>query len=511
MENNINNANSSPVDKALLAAIDLGSNSFRLEIGRLDSGHIQRIEYLKEPVRQGGDLDEDHNLTPIAIERGLRCLARFGERLQGFEASHVRAVATQTLREANNRDVFLKLAKKALGFEVEVISGVEEARLIYQGVSRFLPQSNDRRLVVDIGGRSTELILGQGFESYQTASLHVGSVAWSLKHFASGDFTEKAFSRAEIAAESIFETVGVNFNHTQWDVAYGASGTVGAIADVLTQYGRPIDTITKEGLHWLRDELIRTRHVDKLRLLGLKEERKPVIAGGLSVMIAVFDFLNIETLNVAKGALRHGLLYDMLAREDEILDLRDASVQRLARKFDVDETHAHTVAEVAEKLFEKISGDIHFAPGERLSHSRKLRWVGLLHEIGGIVSPIDAHLHGAYILDHADPPGFAQSELHCLSLLISGHKAKLKKLEADFSDRIFVMQLACLRLAVILCHARQMPNLRGIQLNYLNNTIRLTLPKTWPEKYPQSYYLLDEETLAWQKTSWLFEVIISSQ
>src|SRR3990167_3180326 len=157
------NSTKPPVDKALLAAVDLGSNSFRLEIGRLDSGHIQRVEYLKEAVRQGGDLDEDHNLTPEAIERGVRCLARFGESLQGFDASHVRAVATQTLREANNRDAFLKLAKKALGFDVEVISGVEEARLIYQGVNRFLPQSNEKRLVIDIGGRSTEFILGHGF------------------------------------------------------------------------------------------------------------------------------------------------------------------------------------------------------------------------------------------------------------------------------------------------------------------------------------------------------------
>ena len=508
MENNITDPNTTPVDKELLAAIDLGSNSFRLEIGRLDSGHIQRVEYLKEAVRQGGDLDEDRNLTPESIERGLHCLARFGERLQGFEPTHVRAVATQTLREANNRDVFLKLAKKALGFDVEIISGVEEARLIYQGVSRFLPQSNDRRLVIDIGGRSTEFILGQGFTSNHTASLHVGSVAWSLKHFGTGEFTEKAFSRAEIAAESIFDTLGVNFNNKQWDIAYGASGTVGAIADVLVQYGRPVDTITKEGLHWLREELLRTRYVDKLRLLGLKEDRKAVIAGGLSIMIAVFDFLKIETLNVAKGALRHGLLYDMLARENDIVDIRNASVQRLARKFDVDETHATTVAEVAEKLFEKISDDIQFAPGERLAHARKLRWAGLLHEIGCIVSPIDAHLHGAYILDHTEPAGFSQSELHCLSLLILGHRAKLKRLEADFSDRIFVMQLACLRLAVILCHARQMPNLRGIQLNYSSNTIQLTLPKSWPEKYPQSYYLLDEEKLAWQKTSWLLEIVL---
>jgi exopolyphosphatase/guanosine-5'-triphosphate,3'-diphosphate pyrophosphatase len=498
--------NSTPINKALLAAIDLGSNSFRLEIGRLDRGHIERIEYLKEAVRQGGDLDEDRNLTPEAIDRGLRCLARFGERLQGFDPSHVRAVATQTLREANNRDVFIKLAKKALGFDVEVISGVEEARLIYQGVSRFLPQSNDRRLVIDIGGRSTEFILGQGFESHQKASLHVGSVAWSLKHFGNGDFTENAFTRAEIAAESIFDTLGVNFNRKQWDVAYGASGTVGAVADVLVQYGRPVDTITKEGLLWLREELLRTRHVDKLRLLGLKEDRKPVIAGGLSILLGIFDFLKIETLNVAKGALRHGLLYDMLARENDMIDLRNASVQRLASKFDVDEKHAKTVADVAGKLFDKMSEDIHFAPGEQQAHARKLHWAGLLHEIGCIVSPIDAHLHGAYILEHTDPPGFAQSELRCLSLLISGHRAKLKRLEADFSNRVFVMQLICLRLAVILCHARQTPNLRGVQLNHYNNVMKLTLPKSWPEKYPQSYYLLGEEMLAWSKTNWQLEV-----
>ncbi len=501
-----NKTSHTPANKALLAAIDLGSNSFRLEIGRLDSGHIERVEYIKEAVRQGGDLDENRNLTPEAIERGIRCLARFGERLQGFDAAHVRAVATQTLREANNRDTFVKLAKKALGFDVEIISGVEEARLIYQGVSRFLPQSNEKRIVIDIGGRSTEFILGQGFNAFHTASLHVGSVAWSLKHFASGEYSEKAFSRAEISAESIFETLGDHYNRAHWDVAYGASGTVGAIADVLMQYGRPADTVSKEGLYWLRDELLRARYADKIRLNGLKEDRKPVIAGGLSVLIAVFEFLKVESISVAKGALRHGLLYDMLARDDDMQDLRNVSVQRLARKFNVDESHANTVAEVAEKLFEKISDDIHFAPGEYQANARKLRWAAQLHEIGGMVSLVDAHLHGAYILEHTDPPGFAQSELHRLSLLISGYRGKLKRLEADFTDRIFVKQLICLRLAVILCHARKSPNLRGLQLQCSANNITLTVPKSWAEKFPQSYYLLDEEMLAWQKTDWRFKV-----
>ena len=500
---------SAPADKSLLAAIDLGSNSFRLEIGKLDGGQIQRVEYIKEPVRQGGDLDEDRNLTSEAIERGVRCLARFGERLQGFEASHVRAVATQTLREANNRDVFLKLAKRALGFEVEVISGVEEARLIYQGVNRFLPQSDEKRLVIDIGGRSTEFILGQGFESKQTASLHVGSVAWSLKHFGNGEYTEKAFDRAQIAAESIFETLGVNYSRKHWEIAYGASGTIAAVADVLMQYGHKPDVVEKEQLYWLREELLKARSMDKLKLLGLREDRKPVIAGGLSVLIAVFEFLQLDTLHVAKGALRHGLLYDMLAREDDKLDLRNASVKRLAKKFDVDQNHANTVADVALKLFEKISESIHFAPGEQQTHARKLRWASQLHEIGSVISPIDAHIHGAYILEHTEPQGFAQSELHCLSLLILGQRGKIKRLEADLSDKLFVIQLMCLRLAVILCHARNKPNLRGFSLNTFDQLVTLTLPSYWPEKYPQSYYLLEEEKLAWQKTAWRLELSTS--
>lgn len=514
MENVQDSTHETPADKTLLAAIDLGSNSFRLEIGRLDGGHIERVEYLKEAVRQGGGLDENRNLTAESIERGIRCLARFGERLKGFEPKHVRAVATQTLREANNREVFTKLAKKALGFDVEVISGVEEARLIYQGVSRFLPQSNEKRLVMDIGGRSTEFILGQGFVAQHTASLHAGSVAWSLKHFPTGDFTEKAFTRAEIAAESIFETLGESFNHSAWDVAYGASGTVGAVADVLAQYGRPLNVITLQDLHWLRDELLRVRHVDKLRMLGLKEDRKPVIAGGLSILIAIFAFFKIDSLNVAAGALRHGLLYDMLANAHEMVDLRNASVKRLMRRFDVDETHANNVASVAEKLFKQASADIHFAPNEQQIHADKLRWAGQLHEIGRMISPVDSQLHGAYILDHTEPAGFSQKELHCLSLLILGHKGKLKKLETDFSDRIFVMQLICLRIAVILCHARNMPNLRAVQLHFsnqnsANQTFKFVLAQLWSEKYPQSFYLLEEEMLAWQKNNWRFEVGLS--
>ncbi|OYY80381.1 MAG: exopolyphosphatase, partial [Methylophilales bacterium 16-45-9] len=247
----------------------------------------------------------------------------------------------------------------------------------------------------------------------------------------------------------------------------------------------------------------------RLRLLGLREDRKPVIAGGLSVLIAVFEFLHLDTLHVAKGALRHGLLYDMLAREDDMLDLRNASVRRLAKKFDTDQNHANTVSDVALKLFEKISENINFAAGEQQVHARKLRWASQLHEIGSMISPIDAHMHGAYILENSDPQGFAQSELHCLSLLILGQRGKIKRLEADLSDKLFVVQLMCLRLAVILCHARNRPNLRGISLSTFDNIVTLSLPNHWPQKFPQSYYLLEEEKLAWQKTAWRLELSIS--
>ena len=210
----------------LLAAVDLGSNSFRLEIGRYDSGHIERVEYLKETVRQGSGLDEHKNLSLVAMERGWECLARFAERLQGFQKHQVRAVATQTLREARNRDDFVRKAQQVLGFGIEVVSGHEEARLIYQGVSRLLPQSDERRLVVDIGGRSTELILGQGFGARQMESFRLGSVAWSTRYFPHGQLTAAHMQTAEVAAKAVLDEALDLFSASEWDVAYGSPGTV---------------------------------------------------------------------------------------------------------------------------------------------------------------------------------------------------------------------------------------------------------------------------------------------
>jgi exopolyphosphatase/guanosine-5'-triphosphate,3'-diphosphate pyrophosphatase len=484
-----------------LAAVDLGSNSFRLEIGYLDHGQIQRTEYLKETVRQGNGLDENRNLSRQAMQRGWDCLARFGERLAGFRKHQVRAVATQTLREARNRDEFLTRATEILGFPIDVISGREEARLIYQGVAHLLPQSDERRLVVDIGGRSTELILGQSYAAEAMESFRVGSVAWSMRYFPDGVFSAQAFETAEVAAKAVLDEALNTYVPEAWDVAYGSSGTVGAVGDILLQAGWPQDQVTRAGLDWLLERLLKAQSADRVRLEGMKEDRRAVIGGGVSVLRAVFDLLGIETMQVAQGALRHGALYDLLDREHEQTDQRHASVQRLASKFNVDQAQAQRVSKAARQLFRQVAGE--FTNGELERHLRKLGWAAQLHEIGSQISHSDYHKHGAYILDNADAAGFTMPELHRLSLLVLGHRGKLRKLEVDFEDDVFVRQLLALRLAVLLCHARREPELQGLQLEREgSHGLALSCRRGWCEAYPQSAHLLHEELLAWQKTPW---------
>ena len=479
-----------------LAAVDLGSNSFRLEIGRYEFGHIQRVEYLKETVRQGSGLDEERNLTQEAMERGWACLARFGERLAGFPRAQVRAVATQTLREARNREEFLSRGSEVLGYPIDVVSGPEEARLIYQGVARLLPQSDERRLVVDIGGRSTELILGHQFTPHAVASYRVGSVAWSQRYFAKGEFTPQAFATAEIAAKAVLDEALGTFRRDAWEIAYGSSGTAGAVGDILQAAGGAPGVITREGLHWLQDRLLRAQTADRVRLEGLKEERRPVIGGGISVLRAVFDLLDIQQMHVAQGALRQGALYDLLDREQPGTDLRTATVNGLMHRFAVDMEHAERVAHTACALFSQA------APSGSERAARKLEWAARLHEIGCRISHSDYHRHGAYILDNTDAAGFAVPELHRLGVLVQGQRGKVRKIDADLQDSIFALQLVCMRIAVALCHARRDPDTAGLSLRTDRNRFLLAARPGWSAAFPQSAHLLHEEVQAWQKTPW---------
>ena len=494
-------------DGTRLAAIDLGSNSFRLEVGRMDHGQYLRTEYLKETVRQGSGLDADRNLTPQAMQRGWDCLARFGERLAGFKESEVKAVATQTLREARNRDEFLLKANQMLGFPIEVISGQEEARLIYQGVARQLPQTTERRLVIDIGGRSTELILGQGFEPKTMASYRVGSIAWSTRYFPDNQFTQHAFEMAEIAAKAVLDEALNAYRRDSWDVAYGSAGTVGAIGDVLLAAGWPAGLINRDGLNWLQSKLIQAQSVDRLRLAGMKDDRRAIIGGGLSLMRAVFDLLQIDEMQMATGGLRHGLVFDIMGLEQNQTDVRTKSIERLTTKFGTETTHGIRVGKVAQQLFEQLHPTTEGPTSNTTDHqerlSRKLFWAAQLHEIGSQISHSDYQKHGAYILDNSDALGFSLPELHKLSLLVLGHRGKLKKLDIDFEDSAFTEQLMSLRIAVALCHARRDPDLSGLVLGRQAAGFGgyvLDFKSSWAQAFPQSAHLLREEVVAWEKT-----------
>jgi exopolyphosphatase/guanosine-5'-triphosphate,3'-diphosphate pyrophosphatase len=494
-----------------LAAVDLGSNSFRLEIGRVEHGAFQRTEYLKETVRQGGGLDENRNLTTAAMQNGWDCLARFGERLAGFQPSEVRAVATQTLREARNRDAFLQRANAILGFPINVISGREEARLIYQGVAQMLPHSDERRVVIDIGGRSTELILGKGATPVVMESFRVGSIAWSNRYFPDGQFTKKSFAIAEIAAKAVLDEAFDAYHPSLWDAAYGSAGTVSAVADVLVACGWPAGTVTQDGLDWLMDKLISAQSADRLKLPGMREDRKAIIGGGVSIVRAIFSLLGIKTLYQAAGGLRHGLICDLLGASSNDDDLRGRTVQRLAGKFGVDTTHGERVGQVATQLFSQLLTTPGIArTNDDIRHLQKLKWAAQLHEIGSHISHSDYHKHGAYILDNADAMGFSLSEMHRLSLLVLGHRGKLRKVEPALEDADLVAQLIALRLAVILSHARRDPDLTGLTLNRTNaggQSMQLRCRAGWAEAYPQSAYLLREEAQAWQRTAWSLEVV----
>ncbi|QIL44134.1 exopolyphosphatase [Acidovorax sp. HDW3] len=490
-------------DGTLLAAVDLGSNSFRLEIARYEHGQLQRIEYLKETVRQGGGLDAERNLSADALQRGWDCLARFAERLRDFAPAQVRAVATQTLREARNRDVFIERGSAILGHRIEVVSGPEEARLIYQGVSHLLPQSDERRLVLDIGGRSTELILGQQYQAQEVASFRVGSVSWSAQFFADGQFTERAFARAETAAQAQLDEALAVYQRQRWDCAYGASGTVGAVGEILAASGHAPGRITRQHLDGLYQQLLRAGHASRVQLPGLKEERRAVIGGGLSVLRALFALLQIDTLHVAQGALRQGALYDLIERDSPATDQRRATVSALQQRFGVDTAQAERVAQAASTLFAQATGQ------EQPGHAQELTWAAQLHEVGCRIAHSGYHRHGAYILDNTDAAGFAQHELQRLALLVRAHRGKLRKLELPWSAPL-ALQLACLRLAVALCHARRPPELAGLHLRQDPGHITLRLPTDWATRYPQSAHLLREESQDWQRTPWALEVIAQS-
>jgi len=488
---------------APLAAIDMGSNSFRLETGQMVRGRYRRLHYVKETVRLGAGLDANGLLTEEAAERGLECLRRFALMLTGFSSTQVRAVATQTLREARNRDAFLLRAQAVLGHPIEVISGREEARLIYAGVAHLQP-GDGRRLVIDIGGRSTEMILGEGERAIKAESFAVGSVSLSLRHFPDGQLSAGRFRAAQVAAGAELEEALGPFAPNCWEEALGSSGTVGAVSQLLAAAGRDEGVITPKNLQWLIQRCLDAGHIDKLDLPGLKADRRPVIAGGLALLYTLAAQFGIQRLAPTRGALRQGVIIDLhqrLAAQRRggepsapavVGDRRDASVAELQRRFEVDTAQAARVRGVALALYRGVMPD-------DTEGARELGWAAELHEMGLMVSHHDHHRHSAYLLAHVDAPAFSQTQQRQLANIVLGQRGGLRKVEQALADRRFALQVLALRLAAIKCHARGPADAGALALEADGGTVHLRFAPAWAEARPRTLYLLQEEVTAWER------------
>ncbi|MGH8801601.1 MAG: exopolyphosphatase [Casimicrobiaceae bacterium] len=471
---------------ALLAVVDLGSNSFRLEVGRAEGGQIFRLDTWREPVRLGAYLDRRGRITAEGQRAALACLARFSERLHGLHPSAVRAVATHTFRVATNATAFLLRAEHTLGFPIDVIPGQEEARLIYAGVTRVLPHSAERRLVIDIGGGSTELIVGHGASAERLASFPLGCVSVTQRYFPGGRITARAFETAEAAARSEVEAIAGELREKPWQAAYASSGTALALAEILEANGMSAGGITPEGLTHLRRAMIAARSPGRLALAALKPERAPVLAGGLAVMGAALAELGVRRLQPVGGALRLGVLYDLLGRTQHH-DARSATIERFMVRYQVDRGQAARVAATASALYRRVATPV---------FAQYLEWAAQVHEIGIQIAHLGFHRHGAYILANADMPGFSVREQQLLSRLVLGCRGGLGKVRPELAFTDFRNLLVALRLAVIIHHGRRSVALPRILLE-ARKVIRVGFPTRWLRAHPLTDLLLAREREEW--------------
>ena len=430
-------------------------------------------------VRLAAGLDERNNLSEEAMERAMACLTRFGQLLRDMPPGSVRIAGTNTLRKARNSQELIEHAEEALGHPVEIIAGVEEARLIYLGVSHGLSDTGGTRLVVDIGGGSTELILGEGFTPQTMESLHMGCVSFSQRYVPNGYISRKKLSRARLAALREVEPVAGFYRKRGWDQAIGASGTIRAVRSVVEAMGLCDEGISAAALTQLVDKFTEFEHVDKLELPGLSPERAPVFVGGAMVLLGVFEGLRIEHMSVADTALREGLLYDLLGRiRDE--DVRARTVESLANRYQVDQEHAERVSATAVELMTQVSADWNLAD-DNLHHI--LSWAAQLHEIGRDIAHSQYHKHGAYILSNADMPGFSRQEQQVMSVLVRAHRRKLPASEIkalpESWHKLLHRLIILLRLAVLLHRNRSDAPLPEIKLLVKKRNLTLLFPTGW--------------------------------
>ncbi len=468
-----------------VAAVDLGSNSFHMIVCSLKDGKVQTLDSLKEMVRLAAGLTADKNLDDTTQQRALACLQRFGERIRNFPPDSVRVVGTNTLRTAHNSQQFIVKAEQALGHKIHVIAGVEEARLIYQGVANSLSSNANSRLVMDIGGGSTEYIIGTDDTPRTKESLNMGCVTVSNRFFKDGVLSKKAFKQAVLYAEQHLEPHQDNFDYRQWDEAIGASGSLRAIDKVLGASGWSNNGITMDGLEKLVEHVVSCCHIDEINLPELNEDRLPVFMGGLAITYGTFRALGIKQMTVSDGALREGLIHDLLGRIYN-RDIRSETVQTLATHYHTDKNHAARIKQTAKYMLKQL--DISRTQQDYENIKQFLGWAADLHEIGRDIAHSQYHKHGAYIIENGDLAGFSQQDQVLLATLIASHRKKfslsyLKRLPSPW-DYYAPILVIILRLAVVFHRNRHTLEMPEFKISINKTKVSLTFPKDWLSQVP---------------------------
>ena len=477
----------------VLAAVDLGSNSFHMVVARHSHGQLVILDRLREMVRLAAGLSDSDRLDDEASARALRCLERFGQRLRAMHADSVRVVGTNALRRAKRKRWFLERARAALGHPIEIISGLEEARLIYSGVAHTSPMSTDKRLVMDIGGGSTEIVIGEGFNPLLLESLSVGCVGLAASYFDDGKISEKRFERARTAVRLELEPVLESYRKLGWQQACGSSGTVRVIGDVLRRLYPDEPMITLGNLRKLADRVIAAGHVQELGLPDVDAERAPVFPSGLAILLEVAESLQIERMRIAEGAMREGLLYDLMGRfTDE--DARVRSVRAMEKRYHVDSAQADRVEQTALSLLEQVTEA--WKLDEPLAEMA-LGWAARLHETGLDIAHSKYQRHSAYLLENADMPGFPREEQLLLSVLVGAHRRQLSLESVEDLlppwDRRCEFLIVILRLAVLLYRGRSPQPLPEVRLRVKGRVVTLELPARWMKEHPLTLEDLEQE------------------
>ncbi len=466
---------------SLIAAIDLGSNSFHMVVAKGHLSEIRILERLGEKVQLAAGINEERQLSEEAMQRGLDCLKRFAQLINGMPAGAVRIVGTNALREARNRNEFIQRAEAILGHPVEVISGREEARLIYLGVSHTLADTPGKRLVADIGGGSTEFIIGQRFEPLLRESLQMGCVSFTQRYFRDGKITPARYAQAYTAARLELMSIENALHRLTWDEAIGSSGTIRAIGAAIKANGMGNGEVNADGLAALKRKLFKLGETDKIDFEGVKPDRRAIFPAGLAILEAIFDALELQRMDHCDGALREGVLYDLLGRHHHE-DVRERTLNSLMERYHVDNGQAARVERKALHAFDQVAKAWNLEEG---NWRDLLSWAAKVHEIGLDIAHYHYHKHGAYLIEHSDLAGFSREDQQMLALLVRGHRRNIPKDKfAEFGDEGIQLIRLCvlLRFAILFHHIRGNQQMPKVELHAGEESLEVVFPDGWLEE-----------------------------